>query len=63
LPDDLAKFLVGNKSDLEASHEVGKEKALVFCQEFSINMLETMPSKKHGECLSWSRRRAEHKSC
>jgi small GTP-binding protein len=46
-PDDLAKLLVGNKSDLEASREVSKEKALAFCQEFGMDMLET--SAKSGE--------------
>lgn len=62
-PDDLAKLLVGNKSDVEASREVSKEKALAFCREFGMDMLETLPSKKHGECLSWSRRRGEQKKC
>jgi small GTP-binding protein len=46
-PDDLAKLLVGNKSDLEASREVSKEKALAFCQEYGMDMLET--SAKSGE--------------
>jgi GTPase SAR1 family protein len=46
-PDDLAKLLVGNKSDLEASREVSKEKAQQFCQEFGMEMLET--SAKSGE--------------
>ena len=32
-PNDLAKLLVGNKSDLEASREVSKEKAQQFCQD------------------------------
>lgn len=45
--DDLAKLLVGNKSDLEASREVSKEKAQQFCQEFGMEMLET--SAKSGE--------------
>mmetsp|Transcript_24769 Transcript_24769/g.38196 ORF Transcript_24769/g.38196 Transcript_24769/m.38196 type:complete len:231 (+) Transcript_24769:69-761(+) len=45
--DDLAKLLVGNKSDLEASREVSKEKAQQFCQEFGMDMLET--SAKSGE--------------
>lgn len=45
--DELAKLLVGNKSDLEASREVPKEKALQFCQEYGMEMLET--SAKSGE--------------
>mmetsp|Transcript_37887 Transcript_37887/g.77309 ORF Transcript_37887/g.77309 Transcript_37887/m.77309 type:complete len:234 (-) Transcript_37887:283-984(-) len=45
--DDLAKLLVGNKSDLEASREVPKEKAEQFCIEFGMEMLET--SAKSGE--------------
>ncbi|KAL7579414.1 hypothetical protein ACA910_014082 [Epithemia clementina (nom. ined.)] len=45
--DDLAKLLVGNKSDLESSREVPKEKALQFCQEYGMEMLET--SAKSGE--------------
>lgn len=45
--DDLAKLLVGNKSDLEASREVPKEKAEQFCIEFGMEMLET--SSKSGE--------------
>jgi GTPase SAR1 family protein len=45
--DDLAKLLVGNKSDLEASREVSKEKAQQFCQQYGMEMLET--SAKSGE--------------
>jgi small GTP-binding protein len=45
--DDLAKLLVGNKSDLEASREVSKERAQQFCQEYGMEMLET--SAKSGE--------------
>lgn len=45
--DDLAKLLVGNKSDLESSREVSKEKAQQFCQEYGMEMLET--SAKSGE--------------
>ena len=39
--DDLAKILVGNKSDLEGSREVPREKAEQFCIEFGMDMLET----------------------
>lgn len=45
--DELAKLLVGNKSDLEASREVSKEKAQQFCQEYGMDMLET--SAKNGQ--------------
>jgi len=45
--DDLAKLLVGNKSDLESSREVSTEKAQQFCQEYGMEMLET--SAKSGE--------------
>ena len=45
--DDLAKLLVGNKSDLEASREVSREKAQQFCHEYGMEMLET--SAKSGE--------------
>jgi len=45
--DDLAKLLVGNKSDLDASREVSKEKAEQFCIEFGMEMLET--SAKNGD--------------
>lgn len=45
--DDLAKLLVGNKSDLEGNREVSKEKAQQFCQEYGMEMLET--SAKSGE--------------
>lgn len=45
--DDLAKLLVGNKADLEASREVTKEKAEQFCQEYGMDMLET--SAKSGQ--------------
>jgi len=45
--DDLAKLLVGNKSDLEPSREVPREKAEQFCQEHGMEMLET--SAKSGE--------------
>jgi len=44
--DDLAKLLVGNKSDLEASREVPREKAEQFCIEHGMEMLET--SAKSG---------------
>ena len=45
--EDLAKLLVGNKSDLGASREVSKETAQKFCQEFGMEMLET--SAKSGD--------------
>jgi small GTP-binding protein len=45
--DDLAKLLVGNKSDLESNREVSAEKALQFCQEYGMEMLET--SAKSGQ--------------
>jgi len=45
--DDLAKLLVGNKSDLEASREVTKDKAMHFCQEYGMEFLET--SAKSGD--------------
>jgi len=45
--DELAKLLVGNKSDLEASREVTKEKAISFCQEYGMEFLET--SAKSGD--------------
>jgi len=45
--DDLAKLLVGNKNDLEASREVSREKAEQFCREYGMEMLET--SAKSGE--------------
>jgi len=46
--DDLAKLLVGNKSDLgDASREVSSEKAKAFCQEYGMDWLET--SAKSGE--------------
>mmetsp|Transcript_26338 Transcript_26338/g.39899 ORF Transcript_26338/g.39899 Transcript_26338/m.39899 type:complete len:233 (-) Transcript_26338:358-1056(-) len=45
--DDLAKLLVGNKSDLEASREVTAEKAQQFCQEYGMQHLET--SAKSGD--------------
>ena len=46
--DDLAKLLVGNKSDLgDASREVSAEKAKAFCQEYGMDWLET--SAKSGE--------------
>lgn len=44
--DELAKLLVGNKSDLEASREVSKEKAQQFCQQYGMELLET--SAKSG---------------
>jgi small GTP-binding protein len=44
--DDLAKLLVGNKCDLEASREVSVEKAQQFCQQYGMEMLET--SAKSG---------------
>lgn len=45
--DDLAKLLVGNKSDLDVSREVSVEKAQAFCQEYNMTMLET--SAKSGD--------------
>merc|ERR1711935_212410 len=45
--DDLAKLLVGNKSDLESSREVTSEKAQAFCQEYGMEFLET--SAKSGD--------------
>ena len=49
--DDLAKLLVGNKSDLTSdesasSREVTAEKAMSFCQEYGMEFLET--SAKSG---------------
>jgi len=52
--DDLAKLLVGNKSDLtsgssgdnSSSREVTAEKAMSFCQEYGMEFLET--SAKSG---------------
>ena len=37
----LAKLLVGNKSDLDASREVTREKAQQFCQQYGMELLET----------------------
>ena len=45
--DDLAKLLVGNKSDLDASREVPADKAEQFCIEHGMEMLET--SAKSGD--------------
>jgi len=45
--DDLAKLLVGNKSDLDASREVSTERAAQFCRDYGMDMLET--SAKSGE--------------
>mmetsp|Transcript_23563 Transcript_23563/g.53766 ORF Transcript_23563/g.53766 Transcript_23563/m.53766 type:complete len:209 (-) Transcript_23563:295-921(-) len=45
--DDLAKLLVGNKSDLESSREVPREKAEHFCRDYDMDFLET--SAKTGE--------------
>lgn len=45
--DDLAKLLVGNKSDLDGNREVSPEKAQQFCQTYGMEMLET--SAKSGE--------------
>jgi small GTP-binding protein len=45
--DDLAKLLVGNKSDLDASREVSTERAEQFCRDYGMEMLET--SAKSGE--------------
>jgi len=45
--DDLAKLLVGNKSDLDASREVSTERAEQFCRDYGMDMLET--SAKSGE--------------
>jgi small GTP-binding protein len=39
--DDLAKLLVGNKSDLQDRREVTRERADQFCREFGMEMLET----------------------
>jgi Ras-related protein Rab-11B len=44
--DDLAKLLVGNKSDLGSSREVSTEKAQQFCQQYGMELLET--SAKSG---------------
>jgi len=44
--DELAKLLVGNKSDLEPNREVPREKAEKFCEEFGMELLET--SAKSG---------------
>eukprot|EP00957_Ditylum_brightwellii_P083358 6337583-Ditylum_brightwellii.AAC.1 len=45
--DNLAKFLVGNKSELEASQEVPIEKAEYLCIEFGMEMVKTLA--KSGE--------------
>jgi len=46
--EDLAKLLVGNKSDLEASsREVSVEKAKQFCEDYGMQHLET--SAKSGD--------------
>lgn len=45
--EDLAKLLVGNKSDLEASREVSSDKAKQFCDEYGMQHLET--SAKSGD--------------
>lgn len=45
--DDLAKLLVGNKSDLEANRQVPISKAQAFCQQFGMELLET--SAKSGQ--------------
>jgi small GTP-binding protein len=39
--EDMAKLLVGNKSDLESSREVSTEMARAFCQQYGMEMLET----------------------
>jgi small GTP-binding protein len=44
--DELAKLLVGNKSDLESNREVTADKAISFCQEYGMEFLET--SAKSG---------------
>jgi small GTP-binding protein len=45
--EDLAKLLVGNKSDLDSGREVSKEKAQEFCREHNMQHLET--SAKSGD--------------
>ena len=46
--DDLAKLLVGNKSDLESSsRQVSADKARQFCQTYGMEFLET--SAKSGQ--------------
>lgn len=45
--DELAKLLVGNKSDMDHSREVPREKAERFCSEYGMELLET--SAKSGE--------------
>jgi small GTP-binding protein len=45
--EELAKLLVGNKSDLEANREVTPDMAQKFCKEYGMKMLET--SAKSGE--------------
>ena len=45
--DDLAKLLVGNKSDLEANREVTLEQAQAFGQQHGMECLET--SAKSGD--------------
>uniref|UniRef100_A0A7S1VU41 Ras-related protein Rab-18 n=1 Tax=Grammatophora oceanica TaxID=210454 RepID=A0A7S1VU41_9STRA len=45
--EELAKLLVGNKSDLEANREVTKDVAMKFCEEHGMELLET--SAKSGE--------------
>lgn len=39
--DELAKLLVGNKSDLDAERQVSRTLAEEFCNEFGLEMLET----------------------
>lgn len=39
--EEMAKLLVGNKSDLESSREVTRAMAKAFCQQHGIEMLET----------------------
>jgi small GTP-binding protein len=39
--EDMAKLLVGNKSDLESSREVSVDMARAFCQQHGMEMLET----------------------
>jgi len=39
--DELAKLLVGNKSDLDAEREVPRAMAEAFCTQYGLEMLET----------------------
>ena len=47
---DIMIYLIGNRSDLEDEREISREKAIEFCQEYSIDQFfET--SAKTGDCV------------